>query len=549
MKFTIHNPFKVVEDRPTPPQVYNWKVYACGIVLAAAALEIGYDSGFIGGTLALDSFASEFGLDQMTTSHHSFITSNIISVFHAGCFFGSIFSYFFTYYKGRKFGLLFSCVTMALGAILMMLPSHSRGLVPLYLGRTLAGVGVGCSTSIVPVYLAEISPPGIRGRVSAMYELGWRVGDTTGFFIAYGVSDTIKESFKQWYIPFAVQLIPAGLYIIGVSFLIETPRWLVGKGRDEEALKNLCWLRNLNEEDEYIQWEFNNMKEEIEVQKRTVGLGFTDPFRELARKPSILKRLFISAGLYVLQDLYGIQSINYYSPTIFKQIGVKSTNTSLFSSGLFGVCKLISTIIWAAFVVEQFGRRTTLLFTSPICALCFFYIGGYVKYKTSGPEAKAALGLVYVWCFFFIMGWSGTPYVVGAEIFDNNIRGACQAINSMFLWLGVFLMTRFTTQMVASMKYGLFFFFAGFAVLSIPFVYFLLPETKGVSLEYMDRLFAKPAWRAHKELFEELDEERLERERVDGLGSPLTPMFTQDDVDEKASAEFVEEASIKRSGV
>jgi sugar porter (SP) family MFS transporter len=517
----IHNPFKIEEDRPTPKQVYNWKVYVSGLVLASAALEIGYDSGFIGGTVALDSFKDEFGLSSMSASHEKFVISNIISVFHAGCFFGSIFSYFFTHYWGRKFGLIFSAVIMTLGTVLMLLSSGSRGLIPMYLGRTFAGVGVGASTAIVPVYLAELAPTPIRGRVSAMYEIGWRIGDTTGFFISYGVSQTIPQGFKQWYTPFLVQLIPAVIYLVGVFFLIESPRWLVKMGRDDQALNNLIWLRNLDEDDEYLRWEYKNIKDELEVQKKSVGLGFFDPFRELFRKPHILKRLGITISLFLFQNLYGIQSINYYSPTIFKQVGIKTTNTSLFSTGLFGVDKLISTIIWVIFVVEQFGRRTTLLYTSPLCAICFFYIGGYVKFSTNGPEATAALALIYIWCFFFIMGWSGTPYIVGAEVFDNNIRGACQAINSMMLWLGVFMMTRFTTQMMISMKYGIFFFFAAFAVLSIPFVYFLLPETKGVPLEYMDRLFSKPAWRAHRELLQELEIERQEREVVGILEDPI----------------------------
>lgn len=529
----IHNPLAVTEDRPTPKQVYNWKVYVSGLVLAAAALEIGYDSGFIGGTIALDSFRKDFKLDQMSPERSSFIVSNVVSVFHAGCFFGSIFSYILTFHWGRKIGLIGSSITMALGAIIMLFSSAERGLGPMYAGRALAGAGVGASTAIVPVYLAELSPPAIRGRVSSMYEIGWRIGDTVGFFISYGVDSHISPSKKQWFTPFAVQIIPAGLYLIGVFFLRESPRWLYNQGRDEEALKNLTWLRNLNAEDEYIQWEVSNIKEELDVQKKQVGLGFFDPLKTILTNKSLLKRLFISVMLYVLQNLYGIQSINYFSPTIFKQIGVKGTNASLFSTGMFGIVKLFATFFWSLFIVEQYGRRTTVLYCAPVCAVCFFYIGGYVKMGGGGPAAQAALGLLYIWTFFFIISLSGTPYIFSAESCDTTVRGFFQVINSMFLWLSVFLMTRFTSDMIRTMSYGIFFFFAGWAVFTIPFVFFLMPETKGISLEYMDRLFSYKAWRAHKMVLQEIQLENEGGETQVSVRSEL--------IADKPTSDFVEE--------
>ncbi|CCH42808.1 putative membrane protein [Wickerhamomyces ciferrii] len=507
MKF-ISNPLKITEDRSTPSEVYNWKVYIFGLILGLSSLEIGYDSGFIGGSVALDSFRRDFKLDEMSSSDSSFIISNIVSVFHAGCFFGSIFSYPLTFNYGRKIGLIGSSIIMAIGAIIMLISSKDRGLGPMYVGRTLTGLGVGASTSIVPVYLAECSPGPIRGRISSMYEIGWRIGDTVGFFISYGVDSTISSSTKQWFIPFSIQLIPAGLYLIGVFYLRESPRWLYSQDRQSEALKNLTWMRNLDSNHEYIKWEISNIKSELEYEKTHTGQGFFDPFLKILKSKILLRKLFISCSLYILQNLYGIQSINYFSPVFFKQIGVKGTNSSLFSTGMFGIVKLIATLFWSLFIVEQYGRRTTVLTCAPICAICFYYIGGYVKFNSGGASAKAALGMLYIWTFFFIVSLSGTPYIFSAEIIsDTTIRGGFQVINSMFLWLSVFLMTRFTTNMIESMSYGIFFFFATWAVLTIPFVYFLMPETRGISLEYMDRLFQYKAWKAHKLVLNEIQEE------------------------------------------
>lgn len=501
MIIKIHNPFKKEEERPTPQLVYNWRIYFVGLIASFAALEIGYDSGFIGGTLALDSFKEEFGLDKKSDAHSSFIISNIVSLFHAGCFFGSILSYPITFYKGRKVVLISSSVFMSLGAVLMLISNRKRGLGPIYAGRILAGIGVGQSTSIVPTFLSEISPPPIRGRVSAMYEIGWRTGDLIGFWVSYAVDENIPKGYKQWILPFALQLIPACFYLALVWYVRESPRWLFSVERDSQAIENLKFYRKLDNNDEYLLSEISSIRELLIESRNHIGKNITDPFLTLIRKPKLQKRLIVTASLYVFQNLLGVQSINYYSPIIFGKIGVGGTNAALFSTGMFGVVKYIATIIWLIFIVEQVGRRSTLLYISPICAICFFYIGAYLKVDGGDTAGRAALGLMYIWCFFFIIGWSGTPYIVGAEVFDNSLRASFQAINSMFLWLSVFFMTRFTTDMIEGMDYGIFFFFASMALISIPWVYFLLPETRGIPLENMEELFDYPASQAHLLVF------------------------------------------------
>lgn len=109
--------FEKYEERPTPSAVYNWRIYGTALIASAAAIIIGYDGGFIGGTVALNSFREEFGLDKMTSSHADYIISNIISVFHAGCFFGALFSYPFSYYWGRRISLIIAAVTITLSLI------------------------------------------------------------------------------------------------------------------------------------------------------------------------------------------------------------------------------------------------------------------------------------------------------------------------------------------------------------------------------------------------------------------------------------------------
>lgn len=500
--------FERVEERPTPREVYNWRIYMTAFLASSAAIIIGYDGGFIGGTVALDSFKLEFGLDGKSSVEANNIISNIISVFHAGCFFGALISYPFSYYLGRKISLIIAAVAITAGSAIMLAASKANGLAPLYVGRVLAGLSVGFSTNLTPVYLSEIAPPAERGRLIACYEIGWRIGDLVGFWINYGVDSHISSSKKQWFIPFAIQLIPSGLFLLGSVVMRESPRWLFSIGKYDKAIENLTWFRNLPEDDEYIIYEVNQVKENIDLQNIKVGLGLWDPFKEVFFKNhKILFRLCLTCCLFLFQNFLGIQAINYYSPTIFQNLGVKGTNSTLFSTGLFGVVKFVCTFIYILFIVDTFGRRKAFMCSSFVCSLCFWYIGAYLKVNDptkegveAGPGGTAAIVFMYLWIASFILAWSGGPFVVGSEVFDQNIRSFVQAINAAVSWIPIFIMSRFTTRMIESMQYGIYFFFAALAALSIPFVFFFIPETKGIALEDMDKLFDRslPAHRAHK---------------------------------------------------
>jgi MFS family permease len=194
----------LVEDRPTPKEVYNWRVYCCAAVASFASCMIGYDSAFIGTTLALPAFVDEFNWDELSASHLADVKSNIVSVYQAGAFFGSFFAYVSNYYIGRKKSLYIYSLVFCLGAGMMLGANHDRGLALIYAGRVLAGIGVGACSMIVPIYISELAPPAVRGRLVGIYELGWQLGGLVGFWINYGISKTLAPSHSQWLIPFAV---------------------------------------------------------------------------------------------------------------------------------------------------------------------------------------------------------------------------------------------------------------------------------------------------------------------------------------------------------
>lgn len=173
----------LVEDRPTPPSVYNWRVYVLALIASCGSNMIGYTSAFIGTTVTLTSFKDEFGLENMSKAGRDLISENIVSLFIAGAFFGSLLTYGLSHWIGRKWCLCIASATFALGAGLQCGANSARGLGILYAGRVLSGLGTGVASNIIPIYLSELAPPAIRGRLVGLYELGWQVGGLVGFWI------------------------------------------------------------------------------------------------------------------------------------------------------------------------------------------------------------------------------------------------------------------------------------------------------------------------------------------------------------------------------
>ncbi|KAI1823301.1 quinate permease [Xylaria intraflava] len=516
--------FALKEDRPTPKAVYNWRVYLSAAVASFASCMIGYDSAFIGTTIALPSFIDEFQFDLLGDAEKALISANIVSLYQAGAFFGSLFAYGSTHYLGRRRSLAVFVAIFILGSGLMLGANRERGLGLLYGGRVLAGVGVGACSMIVPIYISELSPPAVRGRLVGIYELGWQVGGLVGFWINYGVNLHVPATRTQWLIPFAVQLIPAGLLLFGTLWIRESPRWLIANGRREEGVANLCWIRMLSSDELYIIEEVGFVDEEVERYRREVGVGFWKPFASLRIK-RVQWRFFLGSMLFFWQNGSGINAINYYSPTVFSSLGITGKNTGFLTTGLFGVVKTVLTIIWLLYMIDHLGRRNLLIVGALGGSISMWIIGVYIKIANPAnsptddipPAGIAAIFFFYLWTAFYTPSWNGTPWVLNAELFDQNTRSLGQASAAASNWFWNFLISRFTPQLFNDLGYGVYFFFASLMALSILFVFFLIPETKGLPLEAIDQLFeTRPVWRAHDQVMGRLlaqDEER--RRNVD----------------------------------
>ncbi|KAJ5461907.1 Quinate permease [Penicillium daleae] len=501
--------FKVVEDRPTPKSVYNWRIVACAIVGSLASCAIGYDSAFIGTSLALPSFQNEFNFASYSTQGLANLKADIVSVFQAGAFFGSLFTYVFNYYLGRKPSIFINVILFLIGAAMNCGANGASGLSLIIGGRVLTGWGVGGCSSVIPVYLSEIAPPAVRGRLVGSWEIGWQIGGLVGFWINYGVDQTLDPSHKQWIIPFAVQLIPSGLLFLGVFLVPESPRWLLGRHKRNQAVRSLTWLRKLPETDPYILFEIGDIESDLERRP----MSFWKPFKEL-RHRRMQWRFTMGGLLFMFQNASGINAINYYSPIIFETIGIHGASTELLATGIFGVVKTVAVFVWILFVVDNFQRRTLLFWGAAGGSVCMWILGAYIKIadpsvnSTGNPTSGgiAAIFFLFLWIIPYSQSWSGIPWVINSEMFPLDIRALGQASAAASNWFWNFIITRFTPNMLLAMGY----------------------ETSKISLEAVDRVFdIWPVRKANTTVLAEIQSEIEELSQPAGHGETKYEGFVQ----------------------
>ena len=343
--------------------------------------------------------------------------------------------------------------------------------------------------------------------------------------VQYGVTETMIPSHRQWIIPFAIQLIPAALMFCGLFLIKESPRWLFSRGKHDSAVQNLCWIRNLAADDLYIVEEIDAIETALDHQRNSVGLGFWQPFKAVWNNSRCRYRFLLGGSLFFWQNPSGINAINYYSPTVFKSIGITGTSTALFTTGIFGCIKTVVTVIWLLLLIDRLGRRNLLIWGAIGGSVCLYYVGAYIRVADPSKHVRkdgglssggiSAMFFFYLWCTFYTPSWNGTPWVYNSEMFDQNVRTLAQAFAAANNWFWNFLVARFTPQMFTAMGYGVYFFFASLMICSAIYVWFLLPETKGVPLESMNRLFERTLTprKAHSVVLSELQQKEAEFRR------------------------------------
>lgn len=440
--------------------------------------------------------------------------STIVSILSAGTFFGALAAAPFGDLLGRRLALVVSAgIVFVLGVILQ---TAAEAIPTFVAGRFFAGFGVGLISALVPLYQSETAPKWIRGTIVGSYQLAI----TIGLLIAAIVDNATKDrnDTGSYRIPVAIQFAWAIILVVGMLILPETPRYRIRQGRMEDAAKALHRLRRLPIDHPALIEELAEIKANNDYEL-TLGRGtYLDCF-----KGTLGKRLLTGCGLQALQQLTGVNFIFYYGTQFFLNSGF--TNPFIITM-ITNVVNVLSTFP-GLYLVEAWGRRPLLLFGAVGMCVCQFIVAATGTALPNDPAAnKALIAFVCIYIFFFACSWGPVAWVVTGELFPLKVRAKSLSMTTATNWLLNWAIAYMTPYLVneehANLKAKVFFIWGSCCFICIAFVYLMIYETKGLSLEQVDEMYSKvsKAWESSK-FVPTVNYKEIEQSHVDSRRATL----------------------------
>lgn len=506
----------LMPNTPTPRTSKSILSYVLMVAAVAGmgGLLFGYDIGVISGALLFIT-----SIFHLTPASEGFVTGSVL----IGAVIGALAAGPYAERFGRRNANFLSGAIFASGAILTaMVPDGQTAM--LVTGRIIVGIGVGGNSVVAPMYIAEVAPPKYRGALVSLYQLAI----TIGIFVSYLVDTSLDDVSGGWRWMFGLAAIPAALLMIGMTRLPRSPRWLVKRGLEEEAeavLLRTIAAESVGEELKQIRRDTIDIKE--------AGWG------EVFRMP-VLLALIVGVGLMLIQQLCGINTIIYYAPIIFKTAGYESNSAALIATTSVGLVNMLATLI-AIWLVDKWGRKPLMIMglcgmilSLAVLGAAFMWNADHsasdtvaaTKQVTSSQvathgsaapgavshaakahaaadahagttdatsPASALLGwttvvclMTYITCFAFSLG--PIAWLMLSEIFPNTVRSRAVAIATATNWISNFIVAQTFLLLLDGLGAPVtFWLYAGVGILSIIFIAKLVPETKGRTLEEIER--------------------------------------------------------------
>ncbi len=467
----------------------NKTLYLLLLTLTATlgGLLFGYDTAVISGTVESlkEVFINPYGWSEtMANSRHGLVVSSAL----IGCIIGGLSGGIISLKLGRKMGLMLAATLFFISALGSAMPemffakvgtADHTYVIHFVVYRLIGGIGVGLASMLSPMYIAEIAPAHVRGKLVSLNQFAIIGGMLIVYFVNYSIAKQGDDSWIHsigWRWMFASETIPAILFLLLLTLAPETPRYLVLKGKDSKALKILSRINTENKATEIL----DEIKSTLNT---TSGKLFT------------YGTLIIVVGilLSVFQQFVGINVVLYYAPEIFKNMG-SGTDTALLQTIIVGVVNLTFTVI-AILTVDKFGRKP-LMITGAIGMAIFMFILGLLFFLGSMGIAAIVAMLGYVACFAF--SWGPVTWVLLSEIFPNRIRGRAMAVAVASQWIANLLVSwtfpilNNNTFLSDTFNHGFSYWIYGLmGVFAALFVYKFVPETKKRSLEEIEGFWKK----------------------------------------------------------
>ncbi|HET9146607.1 MAG TPA: sugar porter family MFS transporter [Acetobacteraceae bacterium] len=430
------------------------------IIAGLGGLLFGYDTGVISGALLYIRHVFHLSATMQGV---------LVSVALAAAAIGAAFAGGLSDAFGRRVVLLVTAVIFVLGALLSAV-AWSLGV--LLVGRILVGGAIGVSSMLTPLYLAEMAPPERRGGIVTINQFYI----TLGILVSYIVGFLLSHAGNGWRWMLGLGSLPGIILFIGMVLLPESPRWLMGHGRAEQAERALRYLRGGADVTE----EYRTLRHDIAAEQEGTA-PWSEVFARRARMP-----LIIGVGLAIFQQVTGINTVIYFAPTIFQSAGLPSASVSILATAGVGLVNVIMTVV-AMRLLDRVGRRLMLLWglggmlaTLLILAICFWIgLGGALSWITVASVAA------YV--AFFAIGLGPVFWLLIAEIFPLAVRGRGMSLATIANWAFNMIVSITFLDLVNGIGRGpTFLIYAIMTLVTIVFTWFLVPETKGRSLEEIE---------------------------------------------------------------
>ena len=427
------------------------------MVAALGGLLFGFDTGVISG--AIPFIKLEFYLNAY---QEGFAVSNLM----IACVIGALFAGPIADWTGRKKVLILCAVLFTVSAILSSLP---RSFTELVIARFIGGIGVGMASVVSPMYIAEISPAKIRGRLVALNQLAIVVGILLSYFSNWLLVDT---GINNWRYMLVAEILPAVTFLVGLFFILESPRWLTKEGLEKEALDVLNVVAGAANADHELQ----EVKKSLAEKKTSL--------KELLH-PSLRRVLIVGILFSLFAHITGIDTIIYYGPIIFLESGFK-TDSALLASVMIGITNLIFTFVGMA-MVDKAGRKFLLLVGLAGMGISMMLVGFCMQ--SDIISAKWTLLWIMTYIASFAMSIGVVIWVYLSEIYPTRVRGQALSVATMVLWLGNVILTQFFPVMMERFGGGAFYIFSFICLLAFIFTWTMVKETKGVSLEEIEEMW------------------------------------------------------------
>ncbi|KAF8058682.1 general substrate transporter [Lyophyllum atratum] len=513
--------------------LHNYYALICAFFASIGGLTFGYDQGVfpqIANVLVMSDFLQRWPITPLQKG-------SMTAVLELGALLGALAAGTLADRYSRRHSISAACVVFCIGSAFQC---GAQSLSHLFIGRAIGGIGVGALSMLSPLYMAEISPPEVRGSLMALEQFSIVLGVVFGFWTGF-ITRSIPSS-ASWRIPLAIQLVPGAILGLGCFFLPPSPRLLVLHGRYDDALESLARLRLRTpeeaQEDPLLQIELLEMRVEATLVLRALddGVDSDNQLQSWSLKAELRswRRLFkrkyrdrtmVGVLVMVFQQWSGINALLYYGPTIVRSVGLRGDTVTLLVSGGIGIVQFLA-VIPAILYIDRLGRKPLLRSGSALMAASHLTIALLVSqfesdWAAHSTAAWAAVAGIYTFTAAYGVSFGPIGWVLPSEVFPLSMRSKGVALSTASNWLNNFLIGLITPVIMEFSPPATFMVFAVACALAYFWSTYIVPETANVSLEEIDAVFKSSVGLEDVQLKQQIEEDLGLRDLVRELGAEL----------------------------